>query len=334
MVRLPDRDRESGKFLTLVLLIATLAPIAILYGGAYERAVARIVVGRLIQPLDTRHLPVPGDIVVVNGRVAADSVRMPPDRPQFGNAMRVVALTERWHWRLKQRGRSSWYNESVETWTSPSVAIDGWKIDASLIANAGFPWYRASPCSDYTPSNGWIPDCATAYLRWSEDENVRFSYEIMPIPDKTLQIVAQVSRTPGTLTAIERGLMPDVNYSLLSSDQFDVAQFFRNQTSQAQGVMHAGFVGILLIGCGYMMAAVRGARRIPWRAAILPAAWRAAFIAAPFASLYYPFEAGALLSALIYASAASFSLALFLWWRLVDVASTARQAPRTITRRN
>ncbi len=266
------------------------------------------------------------------GRVTAEGVHMPPDLPQFGDAMHVAGRTERWHWTLRQNGKSNWYNESVETWTSPSVVLDGWKIDASLIENAGFPWYRASPCSDYVPSSGWTPDCATDYLYWINDRNVRFSYEITPIPDRALQLVAEVSRAPGTLTVIEHGLIPDVNYSLLNTHQFDVVLFFRDQAARAKLAMYGGFVGILLVGWGYMMAAARSARRIAWRATIVPAAWRAALIASPFASLYYPFETGALLSALIYACGASFALALFLWWRLVDVASVAREVPRTIMR--
>lgn len=323
---------EGGKLVTLVLLIVTLIPVAVLYMGAYERATSRLFARHLNVSFGELRDAAPGDLIAVSGKIAADSVVLPSDRPHFTGAMWVRERIEVWRW--FDDPYSSWRTRQVATWASENATIAGWKIDSGLLTTARFPWYRASPCSDYTPAEGWIADCESGYAYKSNDSKVRLSYDVGPIPDKVYWLVAEVSRTPGTLTAIHNEILPGgLESSILSSTPFEPRQVWAAQMEGFLAQMHAGLAGQLLVSWAYMTAAVRSARKCALSAALLPATWRALLMTAPFLAMYADFESGVLHSAFIFAIAASFGAALFLWWRVVDTADAKlSQRSRTIVR--
>lgn len=138
-------------------------------------------------------------------------------------------------------------------------------------------------------------------------------------------LVAQVAEEPFTLAPIEDVALPGKDFVILVAGQHTAADLVAERTVDAMNTMGLGAAGIFTVSWGYMIALLRGTRRMAWRATILPGLWRGLLVAAPFAALYLNLGPGSLVSALIYAAAASFALALFLWWRASDLPRSPQQ---------
>jgi hypothetical protein len=324
--------REGGRGLAIAVLVLTLAPIAALAFGAHERAVARALEERLVVGVEDRALQ-PGDIVAANGRLAGEPVHPPFPHPQFVKAAQIVARVEvrRWNWHLGELPK--WQTTSGEYWVSPWLALGGWTLDRRLFEMAPFNWYRPSPCEDYPVSSGWVTECPEPYLYDAKDSNMRSSYEVVPMDDTVYTLVAQVAEEPFTLVPIDDVALPGKDFVILVAGRRAPADLIAERTVDAIDMMNLGAAGIFAVSCAYMIALLRGIRRMAWRAIILPGLWRGLLVAAPFAALYLHLRPASLVSVLIYAAGASFALALLLWWRASDLPRSPQQrASQTVTR--
>ncbi len=98
-------------------------------------------------------------------------------------------------------------------------------LDQNLIRNARFDAYRASPCSQYDAQPGWAADCDKNYAYREGDDDLRYSYEVTPIPELTMTIIAAVSH--GKLATIEHRLSaPPADFVLWTNGTPDVTDGF------------------------------------------------------------------------------------------------------------
>jgi hypothetical protein len=250
-----------------------------------------------------------GDVVAVSGRVWAKPVQMEPELPQFPEALMVTRRFETYH----SGKHGGWRTDDADRWLSESATLGGWTLAPELIRSAGFDWHRASPCSDYGLPEGWYAECPGAQYAFDRaDDDHRLSYEITPITAQTYTLIAAVARDARTLVPIDPRLSAGSgNLSILAHGAEDPRAVLAKQTAQAQRGLVLWSVAILLVAVGWMYARIGGYG--PGR--FWGAAWRGLIVAAPFASLHWPFESDVLVGVDIVALAAAAVLAALFSWR-------------------
>jgi hypothetical protein len=261
---------------------------------------------------------VAGDVVSVSGRVQGDPLSLPDNLRQFGNALMVVE-------RLEERTGSrpgGWLTARRTVWTAAFARIGRWQLNPDLIQRAGFIWYRPSPCGDYRPPQGWVAQCGgSPYAIKRGDDDRRLSYEVAPITDHVITLIAAVSPDKGMLSPISITWSADPGgfAFLVWSTQEPHAVLASRLKSQHQAMLASCFV-ILAVVVGWMSGALRKRRDPDGSSLVLSVLWRAVAVTAPLGGLFLPFDTWTFIPAI----AATFLISAglgFQFWRL------ARQAP-------
>lgn len=307
-------QREVAKFKlwTVITIVTLLGPPVGMMFMAYDAAVTRYVARHVVQA-QAYEVGLPqGQVVAAVGRIHAWPVQLPVGYPQFENALMVIEHHERYEY-----GKNGgWKRTRSHVWISEGASLDAWTLDETLIAKARFDTYRASPCSQYDAQRGWVADCDKSYAYREGNDDLRYSYEVTPIPEAAMTIIAAVSN--GRLAPIEHHLSaPPANFVLWTSGTPEVSDWLHQRLErQAAWSVFWAAVSLLVIGRHMYAALRRDEFRTVWQA-MGGGLWRAAVTVSPLVVIAWPFDgsgfvAVALLGALMSAVVGS---VLWLWAR-------------------
>jgi hypothetical protein len=278
---------QVAKF--LLVTAATLLPPLQLASCTENAAIARHVDRQLRLSEAKGTPPTPGDIISVTGQLQAAPLAVPDRLAQFRNALMVVErVEERWGTR-----RGSWVTKQTYAWVSEFARIGNWRLNADLIQHSGFARYLPSPCYDYRPPRGWTAECGdSAYaIQAGSDGDRRVSYEVTPVTDRSVTLIARVSSSKSALSPISvtwsSDPAPFAFLGLGAQDPHDMLA--RHVHAQQRGMLAWWFV-VLAVALGWMLAALRGDVRQDQSRLAGDALWRATIIASPLLVLFLGFE--------------------------------------------
>jgi hypothetical protein len=270
---------------SLVVLSLLVPPAASMF-MAYDALVTRYIVRHLVPP-GTAESSLPSrQVVSVMGRIRAQPVQLPEGYPQFRNALMVIELHEQY----RHGKRGGWRPTRRQVWISDPATFEMWQLAPRLIENAAFDWYRASPCAHYSPRPGWVANCDRDYAYSEDDDDLRYSYRVTPIPEVTMTIIAAVT-SGGQLTTIEHRLSaPPANLVLWENGPSDVAGWLRQRLARQSA--WSAFWAILSLGVvwGYMYATLRSDGKRTVLRALGGGLWRALATVAPLIAVFWPFD--------------------------------------------
>jgi hypothetical protein len=294
----------------LVITVTLLGPPLGMMAMAYDAAVTRYV-ARHVVPAQAFEAGLPqGQVVAAAGRIRAEPVQLPAGYPQFQNALMVIE-----HHELYEHGKhGGWKRTRSHVWFSDGVTLDGWTLDQDLIRNAGFDFYQASPCGQYDAQPGWMADCTKNYAYREGNDDLRYSYEITPIPEATMTIIAAVSN--GKLGTIEHRLSASpANFVLWTSGTPDVRDWLHQRLKRQAGwsVLLAA-VWLAVIWRHMYTALRRDEFRTVWQA-LDGGLWRAAVTIAPVAPIAWPFDGPGFTAAAWLGALGSVVIGFVLWLR-------------------
>ncbi len=305
-------DYPASKLLTLLVMVSLVVPPAASIFMAYSALVTRYV-ARHVVPSGAPEAELPfGQVVAVVGRIRAKPVQMPSAYPQFENALMIV---ERHEW-YKHGRRSGWKTGSIHVWISDPATFAGWQLDSRLVQEAEFDWYRASPCTHYVPRAGWVADCDKGYAYREGDDDLRYSYEITPIPQETMTIVAAASGEK--LTPIEHRLSaPPADFVLWTSGTPDVGSWLLQRLA-GQMTWAVFWAAVTLAAIWWYMYAQlrREGGRTTW-AAFAGGCWRALATTAPLAGVTWPFDGPGFIAVAFIGAFVSVIVGFALWLSVV-----------------
>jgi len=275
---------QVAKF--LVIAAATILPPWYLAMGAERAAITRYVDRQLTIAEVKGGTPVTGDIVSVSGRIQADPIVLPERLSQFRHALMVVERVE------QRANRRSWIARQTYEWTADDVTIGPWHLSRELILHGGFIWYRPSPCNDYQPPRGWVAECGDSpYAINHDDDHRRVSYEITPVTDRAVTLIAAVAPGRETLSPIALTWSSDPEpFAVLVWNSQDPHAVLTDKVRSVERAMLVSWLVILAVATGWMHAALG---RSAWPSAshrAMAALWRGLAVAAPPSSLFAAFD--------------------------------------------
>jgi hypothetical protein len=275
---------------------------------AYDAAVTQYVARHIVLlPAFETGLP-QGQVVAAAGSVRAVPVQMPTGYAQFENALMVIERHESY----KHGKHGGWKTTRSHEWISDPASVDGLTLDPGLIRNAHFDSYRASPCSQYDAQPGWVADCDKNYVYREGDDDLRYSYEVTPIPEAPITIIAAVSN--GKLGTIEHRLSaPPANFVLWTDGTPDVRDWLHHRLErQAAWSVFWAAVSLLIVWRHMYLALRRDEFRTVWRA-LDGGLWRAAVTVSPFVAIAWPFDGPGFIAVALFGAFVSAVIGFVLW---------------------
>ena len=301
-------EAATFKLRMAVITVTLLGPPAGAMFMAYDAAVTRYVAHHVVQSQAFGAELPQGQVVAAVGQIRARPVQIPTGYPQFENALMVIERRERY-----KRGKGGgWKPTGTQVWISGSATLDGWTVGQRLIDNARFDSYRASPCGQYDAQPGWVADCDKNYAYREGDDDLRYSYEVTPIPESTMTIIGAVSN--GKLATIEHRLSaPPADLVLWTNGTPDVTDWLdRRLKRQAAWSVFWAAVSLLVIWRHMYAALRRDEFRTVWQA-LDGGLWRAAVTMAPFAAVAWPFDGPGFMAVALFGALGSAVIGFVLW---------------------
>ncbi len=195
--------------------------------------------------------------------------------------------------------------------------IGGWRLAPRLIQTAGFTWFRASPCTDYKPAPGWVADCpGNLYAVRAGDENARISYEVTPVSDRAVTLIAAVSETPGVLAAIDYDVVDQVRpVSILVWDVQNPHQVLADRLTWELAIMLLWWVLVVCVAAGWMHRGLSRGHAHLSNHLVVASLWRAVLVGMPFGSLLLGFYVHPVTPIGLFAGIAAISIGWLFWRR-------------------
>jgi hypothetical protein len=301
-------EAATFKLRTTVIIATLLGPPTGMMFTAYDAAVTRYVARHVVQAQAFEAGLPQGQVVAAAGQIRAKPVQLPAGYPQFDNALMVIERRERY----KRGKHGGWTPTGTQVWVSDIATLNGWTLDQRLIENARFDSYRASPCSQYDTRPGWVADCDKNYAYREGDDNLRYSYEVTPIPESTMMVIAAVSN--GKLATIEHRLSaPPADLVLSTNGTPDVADWL-DQRLKRQAAWSVFWAAVsLLVIWWHMYAALRRDEFRTVSRALDGGLWRAAVTMVPIAPIAWPFDGPGFMAAAWLGALVSVAIWFVLW---------------------
>jgi hypothetical protein len=297
---------QVAKF--IVIAAATILPPWYLAMCAESAAIVRYV-DRHLEISETKGgAPTTGDIVSVSSQVRASPIALPERLSRFQRSLMVVE-------RVEERSRKSWVTEQRYAWTADDARIGRWHLDRELILHGGFMWYRPSPCYDYRPPVGWVAECGDSpYAIGHDNDDRRVSYEVTPITNRVVTLIAAVSPGKEILSPIALTWSSDPDpFAFLVWDAQEPHAVLASRVRSLQQAMFLSWFVIVAVATGWMHAALS---RAEWQSAshlAVAALWRGLAIAAPLLSLFVAFENWMFIPAAFGSALAGAGIGIHLW---------------------
>jgi hypothetical protein len=157
-----------------------------------------------------------------------------------------------------------------------------------------------------------VADCAKNYAYRDGNDDLRYSYEVTPIPEATMTIIAAVSN--GKLGTIEHRLSaPPANFVLWSSGTADVRDWLHQRLKRQAGWSVLWAAVTLLVTWRHMYTALRRDEfRTVWQA-LDGGLWRAAAAMAPVIAIAWPFDGPGFMAAGLLGGLVSAVIGFVLW---------------------